>query len=288
MGSTPAVTPRPNPALQHEPRLRQPSRRRFRLAWCSARRQRLRHCFARDPAGARRRPLARAERRPPRPGLQRCTRAVCFLPSPVKQGVHDEDDPAPHPSRATRSSAEPSARRRCPPPAPAHARQQSAPRTAARNRPSAPPRPERHRKTSRHRGGPCRHGDHHVCDCLVAAVVPAPTLAAPGARLPLLRHGGSAAAGCERRPGAPAARLATHPARRSSAALPCIEFHAEAGAPEGALYVDGAWSAACPASGGCDVTGVRAPEAVHVARVLRAVVLKRDEQAPITGNATLP
>jgi hypothetical protein len=38
-----------------------------------------------------------------------------------------------------------------------------------------------------------------------------------------------------------ASRLATVPARRSPAleALPSLEFHAEAGAPEGALFVDG-------------------------------------------------
>jgi hypothetical protein len=56
--------------------------------------------------------------------------------------------------------------------------------------------------------------------------------AAPARRLAaLLLHGASLGLA------ALAARLVAAPARPR--AEPCIEFHAEAGAPEGALYVDG-------------------------------------------------
>jgi hypothetical protein len=76
----------------------------------------------------------------------------------------------------------------------------------------------------------------------------APSLAAPACPLPKLRQMAvkalqAASAGLART----AARLETPPrVALDEAALPCIEFHAEAGALEGALYVDGALVARLP------------------------------------------
>lgn len=67
---------------------------------------------------------------------------------------------------------------------------------------------------------------------------PAHPALSPGA--PSLRRAGAAALhAASRLLHALALRLAQAPALGAAPAAPSLEFHAEAGAPEGALYVDG-------------------------------------------------
>jgi hypothetical protein len=67
-------------------------------------------------------------------------------------------------------------------------------------------------------------------------------------RPPALRHAAAAALHVASRRLSQLARqlAATHAQPRSGASAPVIEFHAEAGAPEGALYVDGQLVALLP------------------------------------------